>query len=260
MAKSKKRKKRSRPPSTSSAATDTTEGSGPRTTRGRGADPARASQKRERKEEARRRREEEARRLRRLSLLRRTAVLVVISAVSLGALFLFFRPDAPQAVSASALEAGRAGGCGDVETPAGDAPGGNHQPPYSYSERPATSGPHDPAPMPDERGIFTEPLNESKAVHNLEHAYVILYYRPDGPDALPDDVVEQLGRIAESEQLVYLAPYPDMDGDAALAMTAWNKRWTCPASITANQAATAAEGFVTAYRGTSNAPEPPTGL
>ena len=195
-----------------------------------------------------------------MSLLRRTTVLVVISAISLGAVFVFFRPESAHPVAAGALAAGRAGGCGDIETPADDAPGGNHQPPYTYPDRPATSGSHDPAPLPDERGVFTEPLEESKAVHNLEHAYVILYYRPDGPDALPGEVVDRLGRIAEAESLVYLAPYPDMDGDAALAMTAWNTLWTCPAGITADQAATAAQGFVDAYRGTSNAPEPPTGL
>ncbi|MEX2274180.1 MAG: DUF3105 domain-containing protein [Actinomycetota bacterium] len=259
MAKSKKRRKRPRAPAAgpgeNGAASDTAPGSP-----GPGEDGARSNQKRRRKEEARRRREEQARRMQRIALLRRTAVLVVISAVSLGTLFWFFRAETAQPVSAAALEAGRAGGCGDIQTPAGDAPGGNHQPPYTYADRPATSGPHDPTPMPEERGVFTEPLNESKAVHNLEHAYVILYYRPDGLAALPSEVVDRLGRIAESEQLVYLAPYPDLPGDTAFAMTAWNTLWTCPAQITPDQATTAAQGFVTAYRGTSNAPEPPTGL
>ena len=39
-------------------------------------------------------------------------------------------------------------------------------------------------------------------------------------------------------------------------MTAWNKLWECPADVSPDDAATMANSFIQAYRGTSNAPEP----
>ena len=57
-----------------------------------------------------------------------------------------------------------------------------------------------------------------------------------------------------------MAPYPDLPEGRGLALLAWNTRWMCPSSVTPDQAAAIAGGFVDAFRGTTVAPEAPRGL
>jgi hypothetical protein len=57
------------------------------------------------------------------------------------------------------------------------------------------------------------------------------------------------------EDRVLMAPHADLPDGTSLALTAWNKLWSCPATITSTQAASVARGFIDAYRGTTNAPE-----
>ncbi|HEX9716604.1 MAG TPA: DUF3105 domain-containing protein [Actinomycetota bacterium] len=248
----KKRKQRHHPQAGSdrapAAATQTAEG--PR------------SAKAERKDQARRARETELRRTRRARTTRRAAWAGALGVGTFVALYLVLRVDAPKPIPDAALAAAEAAGCGAVQTPAASAPGGQHLArgeDYTYPDHPATSGFHDPSPLPSEPKVYTEPVPEIRAVHNLEHAYVLIYYRIDGPDALAEDVVERLASLAESEHKVLMAPYPQLDEGTSLALAAWNKLWECPATVTADQARTIASGFVEAYRGTGNAPEPSAG-
>ena len=205
----------------------------------------------------------------RRSSVRRVVRLAAATLAVVLVLQLLVRGDSPQPVAAAALAAGRAAGCGRILTPAADAPGGLHIPagaPHQYSQEPATSGPHDPSPLPDTPKVLTEPVSdravggvvpESRAVHNLEHAFVIVYYRMDGPDALPTGVVDSLAALVRGEDRVLMAPHEDLPDGTSLALTAWNKLWSCPATITSTQAASVARGFIDAYRGTTNAPEAP---
>ena len=205
----------------------------------------------------------------RRSSVRKVARLAAATLAFVLVLQLLVRGDSPQPVAAAALAAGRAAGCGRILTPAADAPGGLHIPagaPHQYSQEPATSGPHDPSPLPDTPKVLTEPVSdravggvvpESRAVHNLEHAFVIVYYRMDGPDALPTGVVDSLAALVRGEDRVLMAPLEDLPDGTSLALTAWNKLWSCPATITSTQAASVARGFIDAYRGTTNAPEAP---
>jgi hypothetical protein len=205
----------------------------------------------------------------RRSSVRRVARLAAATLTVVLVLQLLVRGDSPQPVAAAALAAGRAAGCGRILTPAADAPGGLHIPagaPHQYSQEPATSGPHDPSPLPDTPKVLTEPVSdravggvvpESRAVHNLEHAFVIVYYRMDGPDALPTGVVDRLAALVRGDDRVLMAPHEDLPDGTSLALTAWNKLWSCPATITSTQAASVARGFIDAYRGTTNAPEAP---
>jgi hypothetical protein len=182
---------------------------------------------------------------------------------------LLVRGDSPNPVAPAALVAGRAAGCGRILTPAAEAPGGLHIPAgasHQYPQEPATSGPHDPSPLPDTPKVLAEPVSdravggvvsESRAVHNLEHAFVIIYHRMDGPDALPTGVVDRLAALVRGEDRVLMAPHEDLPDGTSLAMTAWNKLWSCPSTITSTQAASVARGFIDAYRGTTNAPEAP---
>lgn len=228
-----------------------------RESRGQAASAARS--RAEKKEIARRQREEVRKQLRRRRAVSRALQVAILSAIAVGAYWFFTRAAAPADVPQSAIRAAAAASCGEIQTPAASAPGGQHLAPgetFTYDQHPATSGSHAPSPLPADPHVYTTPVEEISAVHNLEHAYVLIYYRADGPNALPADVVDALATLANSEDKVIMAPYDPLDEGTSLALAAWNKLWECPAVVTADQARTIASGFIDAYRGTSNAPEP----
>ena len=182
-----------------------------------------------------------------------------MAALGVGVFLFLTRAGAPGDIPDTALQAAEAAGCGEIETPVSGTPDRTHlEPgqPFTYDQQPAVAGAHDPSPLPSEPHVYEAPVEETRAVHNLEHAYVLIYYRAEDPDALPDDVVSALERLAESEDKIIMAPYPPLQEGTALAVAAWNKLWECPSDITVEQARTIATAFIEAYRGTSNAPEP----
>jgi len=260
MAKKRRKPNRPRPSSGSRPSSQPDRGETAQQTSRRPGQPAgqQRSDRTERKEMARHEREAARRRVARSRAMRRwTTIAVVMGAVGVGA-FLIFRVAAPGDVSASAIEVARAAGCGDVQTPAGSAPGGQHLgagESAGYTEFPASSGLHASAPLPADPAVHTQPVSEEAAVHNLEHGYIVLYYRADGAEALPEEVVGRLAQIANGQDKVLLAPHPQLDEGTSLAIVAWNKVWECPATVTAADAATMAESFIEAYKGSSNAPE-----
>jgi Protein of unknown function (DUF3105) len=215
--------------------------------------------RRERKELARQAREVERKRLARKAAIRRATTIVGVGLVAFGVIWWFNRAAAPRPIPEAAVRAATAAGCATVETPAASAPGDQHLQPgqaHTYADRPATSGPHDPSPLPVEPKVHDTPITETNAVHNLEHAGVIVYYQPEGDDALPSDVVDRLEATVNATTNVLMAPYPDLPAGEALALTAWNKLQTCPVAVTASQAVTITDGFIDAFRCTRNAPEP----
>jgi hypothetical protein len=216
-----------------------------------GANPDR----RERKEEARRAREADRKRIARRSAFRRAIVFGSVGVVVFAGLAYFNRAAATKPLSAAAQAAAEAASCSGVVTPASDAPGGLHDPPYVYTQRPATSGPHDPSPLPLQPRVYTQPVNEPNAVHTLEHGSVIMYYRLPAEDGISQDVVNALGPVANDNHATYLIPYPDLPEGTSLAFTAWNKIVTCPKTITVDQAKTLAQGFIDSFACTRNAPE-----
>jgi hypothetical protein len=196
---------------------------------------------------------------------RRRGITRAITLVVVGVLLYFplVRTTGPGEVNAAALSAGRSVGCGDVTHPLASAPGGIHLQPgesHTYDQHPATSGPHDPSPLPPDPHVYASPIPETRAVHNLEHAYVLIYYRPAADGGLSDDAVSALETLARDESRVIMAPYPALPEGTALALAAWNTLWECPSSMTPGQATTIATGFIDAFRGTNIAPEPPRGL
>ena len=247
-----KKKKRKRPPSPRPEAQQPTSGS------------VTTTAKRERKEAARERKQKEAKAAVRRGALRRAAIGGVVGLLVFFA-FSYFINRAPKAtpLSADATAAAVAGGCADLVSPAASAPGGLHLQSgqaYTYDQHPATSGYHDPSPLPFQPRVYTTAdlanYRETMAVHTLEHGSVIMYYRPTGdPGGLPQPVVDRLGPIAQNNKASYLIPYPSLPDGTALAFTAWNKLLTCPAKITADQAATVAQGFIDSFACTNNAPE-----
>jgi hypothetical protein len=176
---------------------------------------------------------------------------------------LFFRTPGPGEISAAARSAAAAAGCGDLEQPVVPNPSRVHLAPgesFDYPDRPAAAGPHDATPLPPDPHVYRSPVPETRAVHNLEHAYVIIYYRPTAEAGLAQETIDRLAAIARDESRVIMAPYPSLPDDRAFALLAWNTRWMCPATISADQAVTMTTSFIDAFRGTSVAPEAPHGL
>ena len=240
------KKKRSRPPAKRAAATASPTGGGANLER------------RERKDEARRAREAGRKRAARRAAVRRALIFATVAVVLLVVVSFLTRAGAAKPLSADAVAAAHAAHCSGVQTPAASAPGGLHLAsgqPYTYPDHPATSGYHDPSPLPGTPRVYITPVAETQAVHTLEHGSVIMYYRPAGDGGIKPDVVNALGPVATGNHATYLIPYSDLPNGTGFALTAWNKLLTCPASITAQQAVTLSQGFVDSFACTNNAPE-----
>lgn len=121
--------------------------------------------------------------------------------------------------------------------------------------RPATSGPHDPRPLPPQPSVYAEPVPEAAAVHNLEHGYVLVYHRPPGPGAPSSAVVQRLATMAEAERKVIMAPYPDLPPGAAVAFLAWRRLQVCGPALNEAGAGAASQSFISSLREVT-APEP----
>ena len=112
-----------------------------------------------------------------------------------------------------------------------------HEPPYTYSTRPPTSGRHLPAVAP--YGYTTTLLQAEAAVHNMEHGAVVIWFQPGDATLAGQvrDLVAALGR-----QCLVAGPYATMDDP--IAVTAWGRILR----LDAFDAARITE-FVEAYRG-----------
>jgi Protein of unknown function (DUF3105) len=189
-------------------------------------------------------------------------VAAVAAVIALGWL-LFYRATSPDEISAEALSAARAAGCANLQQPLIANPSRTHLAPgesFDYPDPPAAAGPHDPSPLPLDPHVYPDPIPETRAVHNLEHAYVVVYYLPAAKGGPSAEAIQRLAALANEEKRVIMAPYPTLTPEHGLALLAWNTRWFCPGSVTPEQAVTIARGFIDAYRGTSIAPEAPRGL
>lgn len=189
-------------------------------------------------------------------------VAAVAAVIALGWL-LFYRTTSPGEISAEALSAARTAGCGTLEQAVIANPSRTHLAPgesLDYPDPPAAAGPHDASPLPPDPHVYPDPVPETRAVHNLEHAYVVVYYLPAAQGGPSAEAIQRLATLANGSKRVIMAPYPTLPPDHALALLAWNTKWFCPASVTPEQAVTIARGFIDAYRGTSIAPEAPRGL
>ena len=214
--------------------------------------------KRERHAVATRERERARRHANRLGFARKVGTALVVGGLVLVGAVLLLRKAGPRPIPQAALAAAQAAGCGGVQTPSDNASGGHLSPGqvYHYTTEPATSGLHDPSPLPPQPHVYTTPVPETNAVHNLEHAYVLVYYRADGQNALPGGVVDALTPLVSSQEKTIMAPYANLPVGTSFALLAWNKLWGCPSTITPQQATLMTSGFIHAFRGTGNAPEP----
>jgi hypothetical protein len=155
--------------------------------------------------------------------------VAVLSLLALLALIYFEGRGSPQAenkpVDAAALTAGRqaAGSQGVKSFPeAGrDHIAANEQP-DNWNSNPPTSGDHLASPLPP--GVYDNEQDPRALVHNLEHGYVVIFYKN-----LPQDQLDQLRRFAEERDgsKLVLAPYSGLPQDG-IALAAWRNLETMP--------------------------------
>ena len=87
----------------------------------------------------------------------------------------------------------------------------------SYNTWPPTSGPHHEQPAPF--GMYSEPIEQYRLVHNLEHGGVVVQYGDDVPPA----TVQALGEwYRDDPNGILVAPFPELGRQFALAA------WTTP--------------------------------
>jgi len=133
----------------------------------------------------------------------------------------------------------------DVKTydvgPAGKHPSGD----VDYEQSPPAGGPHNP--VWQNCGFYDEPVSDENAVHSLEHGAVWITYSPD----LPQDQVDELKNISDSESYVLVSPYPDLPSNTPVVASAWGKQVGLSGSDDPDL-----ESFIQAYRQGPQTPEP----
>jgi hypothetical protein len=139
---------------------------------------------------------------------------------------------------------------------ASDLPIG-HEEPYALGEAgtPSVGGNHAPAPLPPEPKVYTQQPPEEAGVHNLEHGYVIVYYRP-GDDGLPQELVTALTTLVNGETEVLMAPYEG--SESLLWLVAWGVRQPCdpPPEANPDDLVLVAKEFIDEWKNGPYAPEP----
>jgi hypothetical protein len=112
---------------------------------------------------------------------------------------------------------------------------------FVESGLPPTGGSHNPRWQ--NCGIYTESVENSLAVHSLEHGAVWLAYRPD----LAEEKVAKLQDVVRGESYVLMSPFPGLKSDAV--MSSWGKQLVIDAVPDEG-----VEQFIERYKGAG--PEP----
>ena len=84
-----------------------------------------------------------------------------------------------------------------------------------YAQSPPTNGDH--APLWQNCGFYSEPINDANAVHSMDHGVVWITYSPD----LSPDQINAL-RPYGAEEYVIVSPYPGQD--VPVIATAWRNQ------------------------------------
>jgi hypothetical protein len=91
-----------------------------------------------------------------------------------------------------------------------------------YETVPPTSGSHYPEAA--DSGFYTGSVSKGALVHSLEHGIVVVWYDPDVPEEVADDL-EQIQRQEPAATIV--APYEDLPEPHNFALTGWRTSMLC---------------------------------
>jgi hypothetical protein len=125
-------------------------------------------------------------------------------------------------------------------------PAGRHtEGDVNYEQSPPVGGPHNP--VWQNCGFYDQPVRGENAVHSLEHGAVWITYSP----SLPQNQVDQLRDIAESQSYILVSPYPDLPDNTPVVASAWGKQVGLDGADDPDL-----ESFIRAYRQGPQTPEP----
>lgn len=85
-----------------------------------------------------------------------------------------------------------------------------------YNSDPPTSGPH--YEIPADPAFYSSPIEPERAIHNLEHGQIVIWYSPD-LDAEQKEWVEEI--VNDEPAATVATPYDGLDEGTAVALSAW---------------------------------------
>jgi len=104
--------------------------------------------------------------------------------------------------------------------------------PVQYTETPPVGGPHSATWM--NAGVYTKPIPNERAVHNLEHGAVWITYRPNlatsevkklvelvGKQSLINEPADTVGVQGQQNRYMDLSPWKDNSLPSPIVITAW---------------------------------------
>jgi hypothetical protein len=125
-------------------------------------------------------------------------------------------------------------------------PAGKHtEGEVDYDQSPPVGGAHNP--VWQNCGYYDKPIRDENAMHSLEHGAVWITYSLD----LPQDQVDELRGIAESQSYVLVSPYPDLPSNTPVVASAWGKQVGLSGADDPDL-----ESFIQAYQQGPQTPEP----
>ncbi len=151
-------------------------------------------------------------------------------------------------IALAVLDARQQSGAGapvDVKTYDVGPPGQHTDADVDYAQNPPAGGEHNP--VWQNCGYYDKPVRDEAAVHSQEHGAVWITYSPD----LPQNQVNELRDISESESYVLVSPYPDLSDDTPVVASAWSKQVGLDGSDDPDL-----ESFIQAYQQGPQTPEP----
>lgn len=126
---------------------------------------------------------------------------------------------------------------------------------FEYNSVPATSGPHYAQPRaPAIWNVYTDPIQQERLVHNLEHGGAVVQYGSGVPQSTVSEIVDWYEDDPRGLVVAPLLPEleelePSLEG--RITVTAWTHLMTCSSFDSE-----AFDAFVDAYRGPGgDAPE-----
>jgi hypothetical protein len=143
------------------------------------------------------------------------AAVALIALIAGGAAFAYFALGGGSSSTDAAL---RDAGCTIVKKP---AQGRQHVPTlakgWKYNTFPPTTGPHFPSPAPYD--FYSEPVQQYRLVHNLEHGSIVIQYGSDVPQSTVSQIRDW---YLEDPNGIVVAPLPALKDKVVL------EAWTAP--------------------------------
>ncbi len=91
--------------------------------------------------------------------------------------------------------------------------------PVQYEANPPTTGNHWPTEAIAPTGFSEEPIAAESVVHNQEHGMIAVYYNPEAPD----EVLDQIEQLVDQEQTATVGlPWDEIEDPYNFVLTAWD--------------------------------------